>query len=200
MNSKGFLLVILLFTLNSCKENTDPQQKVQPAEQAIDTREYLKKGQQIAMQTQQVLGTTLKQKIAEGGPENAIAFCNLRALPITDSLAKVHHARIRRVTNKTRNGVNRANSEALSIMKRYKDQLEKGETLEGVVYVKNDHIQTYYPIMTAHLCMQCHGIPVTDIKAGTMSSILERYPADRAKGYTPGELRGLWSIQFEKQP
>lgn len=198
MNPKGLLLVILLFTLVACKENTKPQQKVQPAEQAIETQEYLKKGQQIAMQTQQVLGSTLKEKIAEGGPENAIAFCNLRALPITDSLAKVHDARIRRVTNKTRNGVNRANSEALSLMKSYNDQLAKGEALEGVVYVKDNHIQTYYPIMTAPLCMQCHGNPVTDIKAETMSSILERYPADRAKGYKPGELRGLWSIQFSK--
>lgn len=199
MNFKGLFLTLLTITLCSCKDNSRSKQTPVAAERGTDTIAYLEKGKQIAMKTQGVLGATLKQKIAEGGPANAIEFCNLRALPITDSLSKANNARIRRVTNKARNGTNRANSEALVQMDKYRQLLSEGKELKGVVIAKEDHVQTYYPIVTVPLCIQCHGQPETDIKATTMSSILERYPADRATGYKPGELRGLWSIQFEKQ-
>ena len=41
-----------------------------------------------ATEAQQLLGSQLKRKIAEGGPENALEFCNINAIPLTESISK----------------------------------------------------------------------------------------------------------------
>ena len=56
----------------------------------------------------------------------------------------------------------------------------------------------YAPIKVQDLCLNCHGQPGTDIKAADYDLIKKLYPEDEAVGYKSGDLRGMWSIRFEK--
>jgi hypothetical protein len=51
------------------------------------------------------------------------------------------------------------------------------------------------PIMTAPLCLTCHGDALDPELAAV---IAERYPADRATGFTPGELRGAFYVVWHE--
>ena len=56
----------------------------------------------------------------------------------------------------------------------------------------------YYPIKTNSMCLQCHGKPNSNIKSNTLNKIKNLYPNDLATGYNENEIRGIWSITFNK--
>jgi len=49
------------------------------------------------------------------------------------------------------------------------------------------------PIMTAPLCLTCHG---TDLQTEVAAVISERYPQDRATGFAAGDLRGAFHVSW----
>ena len=48
------------------------------------------------------------------------------------------------------------------------------------------------------MCLQCHGKPNQDIKRPTLNSLANLYPEDKATGYSINQVRGIWSISFDK--
>ena len=57
----------------------------------------------------------------------------------------------------------------------------------------------YAPIVLSNpLCLQCHGTPGREIVTATAEAIGQRYPKDRATGFRPGDIRGLWKVEFER--
>ncbi|MEL6330462.1 MAG: DUF3365 domain-containing protein [Planctomycetota bacterium] len=50
------------------------------------------------------------------------------------------------------------------------------------------------PIRLAASCLQCHGGP-RDIAPPTRGALARRYPADRATGFTEGDLRGWFWVE-----
>lgn len=49
------------------------------------------------------------------------------------------------------------------------------------------------PITVAPLCTTCHG---ESISPGISNAIAERYPDDEATGFTVGDLRGVFWVEF----
>lgn len=193
----GLLLIFLCAT--GCREEKNKDTEViAPKENHSQDSGIKEKGVAIAGETQQALGGILKAKIAETGPEGAVVFCNINALPITDSIAKAKGVGIKRVTDKPRNTVNRATGQELSIISDFRSALKNGSPTEPMLVREKGQVQVYVPITTKELCLQCHGVPGSDISEMTLSRILERYPADQATGYEAGELRGLWNITFKE--
>src|SRR5690554_7276269 len=74
---------------------------------------YRKIGIQYASTTQKALGQKLTQALSKGGPEHALQFCNIQAMPITDSMANLHNAELSRVSDRPRNQSNTANANEL---------------------------------------------------------------------------------------
>src|SRR5690606_23801151 len=62
-----------------------------------------KQGSEIAAAVQAALFGELQRAISEEGVEEAIRYCNLKALPIVDSLSHIYKAKIKRTSLKTRN-------------------------------------------------------------------------------------------------
>ncbi|OWR13350.1 DUF3365 domain-containing protein [Chryseobacterium sp. VAUSW3] len=155
--------------------------------EAIPDGEILKN---YAAEAQQLLGSQLKQKIAEGGPENALQFCNINAIPLTDSISKKYSVSIKRVSDKYRNPDNAANPAELAVITTYKAMLAAGKMPEGLL--KDNHY--YAPIVTNAMCLQCHGTPGKELAEKTHLKIKSLYPQDKATGYGVDELRGIFSI------
>jgi cytochrome c553 len=153
-------------------------------------------GLDYALSTKKVLGKNLMGVIQNKGTLAALEFCNAKAIPLTDSMATKHHATIKRVSDKNRNPNNRANAEELKYIEQFKKELAAKKEIKPVVIEKGNKIQFYYPIETNTMCLQCHG---KQIKPEVKKQILKLYPKDLAVGYTVNQVRGIWSLTFNKK-
>lgn len=153
-------------------------------------------GLEYALETKKVLGKNLMGTIQKKGTLAALEFCNIQAIPLTDSMSVKYNAVIKRVSDKNRNPNNKANSEELKYLVYFKEQIAARKEIKPVTLEKGDKIQFYYPIETNSMCLQCHG---TQIKPEISRQILKLYPDDLAVGYNENEVRGIWSITFDKK-
>lgn len=103
MKGKVIIAVFLLAAgLWACNNESEPKEKAEtkttvapvPAENEASIspklteaqrEEYLVKGKEIASATFKALSSELKAAMGRGGVEEAIQYCNISALPITDS-------------------------------------------------------------------------------------------------------------------
>lgn len=206
---KNLLKITALFlVLASCK-NTDKKPLEKSAEEnqemahdkvigQKDSINYLEVGSKYAKTTQQQLGKNLIAAIQEKGILGAVKFCNIQAYPITDSMATVHHAIIKRVSDKPRNPNNKANAKELEHIDHFKSSIAEGKEYSPIVEEEGDVVKFYAPLITNAMCLQCHGKPNDDIQPEVMTSLQQLYPNDLATGYTANEVRGIWSITFKK--
>lgn len=164
-----------------------------------DTTSYEAIGMKHAMAAKSILGKNLMGAIASKGTDEALAFCNLKALYLTDSVAQVHKVGIKRVSDKPRNLQNNANIEELNYIEASKALLAKGGTIKPQVRESGGKVLAYYPIETNKMCLQCHGKPEEDIKTSTLSKINAFYPKDKATGYSENQLRGIFVVEMPKK-
>ncbi|GGD28378.1 Tll0287-like domain-containing protein [Flavobacterium orientale] len=157
---------------------------------------YADIGLDYALSTKKVLGKNLMEAIQQKGTMEALIFCNIQAIPLTDSMSTQFNATIKRVSDKNRNPNNKANEEELNYIAQFKKDLVDKKDIKPVALEKGDKIQFYYPIETNTMCLQCHG---KQIKPEVQRQILKLYPKDLAIGYDENEVRGIWSITFTKK-
>ena len=194
---KLFLISGLIFPLVHCtfKAPKLPKEKQISKTDSLSSS-YLKKGKEIATQTQKVLGQNLMQAIKSGGPVYALNFCNVQALPLTDSMSNVLDAKIQRVSDQNRNPENIPNTSERAYIEWAKKKIKKQGSAAPKIQKVNGQWTGYYPIMTNPMCLNCHGQPEKDIAPETLAKIDELYPDDQATGYGVNELRGIWVISF----
>lgn len=185
----------------SCKKNENVQQE-QKEESASDVQNLAEQmtyfeelGLDYALSTKAVLGQNLMGAIQAKGTIGALEFCNIQAIPLTDSMALHFHAKIKRVSDRNRNPNNKANPEELQYIQEFKDLVAANEAPKAVVLEKGSKIQFYYPIITNSMCIQCHG---KNVNEDVRQQIRKLYPNDLAVGYQANEVRGIWSITFYK--
>lgn len=159
---------------------------------------YADIGMSYAKSTKSTLGKNLMGAIQKEGVLHALSFCNVQAMPLTDSMATKHQATIRRVSDKNRNPLNKANTKELEYIKHFKGELSNGKQAQPIVVEENQKVNFYYPIVTNDMCLKCHGSPEKDIAPKTLKQIKLLYPNDKAIGYNVNEVRGIWSISFDK--
>jgi nitrate reductase cytochrome c-type subunit len=168
------------------------------APEANTLEDYRMLGLQAAMQTKGALGGELMKAMEAGGPENAVAFCNTRALPITREMSDRLGLDVSRVSDQPRNPANAANDEELAIIASFKEALARGQQPAPALREHDEMVVGYYPIVTNAMCLNCHGVEGVDISAATQAVIDERYPRDQATGYGEQELRGLFVVKMNR--
>ncbi|MFD0797283.1 DUF3365 domain-containing protein [Maribacter chungangensis] len=167
----------------------------------VDTPQdpYAKTGMQYALAAKGALGKNLMKAIQEKGTGGALEFCNVKALPLTDSIAQLKNAKIKRVSDKPRNPGNTANTEELGYISYFKGLIASGIEPKPIVKEARGEVQFYFPITTNAMCLQCHGTPNEQVQPATMAKLQELYPTDKALGYDTNEVRGIWAIVFDKE-
>ncbi len=176
--------------------NGNTESNSQNKKQSFDS--YEEKGLHFATTTKQVLGKNLMGTIQREGTLAALTFCNTAAIPLTDSMAQVHNAKIKRVSDKPRNPNNQANENELKHIEYFKNQLNSGKEVKPILEEDADVVQFYYPIETNSMCLQCHGNTNKEINSDVVAQLRQLYPLDMAVGYSENQVRGIWSISFKK--
>jgi nitrate reductase cytochrome c-type subunit len=159
---------------------------------------YSERGLKYALATKAVLGKNLMGKTQKEGTLAALTFCNTKAYPLTDSMAVVHKASIKRVSDKPRNLNNKANKEELGYIQIFKNNIKNNKKSQPIVVESLKKVNVYYPIKTNEMCLQCHGLPNKQISDNTFLAIQKLYPNDKAVGYDMNQVRGIWNVSFTK--
>lgn len=159
-----------------------------------------KKGSQVATAAQAALISELQRVISGEGVEEAIRYCNLKALPIVDSLGGIYDAKIRRTSFKIRNPSNAPTALETQALEAYAYSYELDSTVSENVQMEDDEILFTKPIVIqSPLCLNCHGKPREDIAPAVHETLQQLYPKDEATGYQVGDFRGIWSITLSKK-
>lgn len=160
-------------------------------------KDYADIGMRYALAAQAALGKNLMKAIQEKGTVGALEFCNLKALPLTDSISVMNNAIIKRVSDKPRNPDNSASEEELGYITYFKKITAAGKQAKPIVKTESGEVDFYYPISTNSMCLQCHGKPNQQILPETLGALKNLYPTDQATGYDINEVRGIWAINFD---
>ena len=189
-----FILVLFLGFQFACGEKKIIEKE--PEKTAEIERDFKAEGKKIAMTTFGVLSGRLQVAMQKGGVPGAISYCNLAAMPLTDSLSKAHNATIKRTTLKPRNPQNAPTDAERIVLDKYETSHKAGEKVKPVVVADKSGNTFYAPIFTNEICLRCHGKIEETLSKENYDHILINYPMDKAVGYVDGDLRGMWSIKF----
>lgn len=182
---------ILLVTVFACdnsnqkkSENIDPQ---------------ITQGKEIIYGTIDVLTHELKQAMRRGGVKEAVPYCNTQAISLTEKMAKKYHAEVRRTSLKNRNPQNKPNAQETAIIAQYEQEMTMGKKLQPkLTKLADGRTMFNAPILTRAVCLNCHGVVGQQVSKSNYQIIQSLYPQDKATGYKVAELRGIWSVIFEK--
>lgn len=175
--------LLLPFIVASCKQATQNEKQISALKRQADS---------IATVSQMILLQNVAGAIQKGGIDYAIEFCNIQAMPLTDSIADHLKVYIQRLSDKNRNPDNAIQTQMDSIAW----EKMKSEKTDFTKQDKNGEVYYYKPILIAMpTCIKCHG-GKNDISESTQRIINQKYPNDKAVGYQMGDLRGMWKIKL----
>lgn len=188
-------LVLLLWLMSYCTsqpEHTNAQNSHLEAYQQL--------GDSISLLTQAALLKAVSQAIGQMGTDGAVAYCQLQALAIVDSLAGQYNCQIRRVSKRYRNPADKPlNAIEQKAINYFEEQHHQQNQLQAFLQQEGTDIYYFKPIIIGmETCLRCHGKPYQDIDTSTYTRIQQLYPQDKATGYHLGDLRGMWVIRFRQ--
>jgi hypothetical protein len=186
---KNIVLILVLVVITSCKQSLSNK----------EVEIYTIKGTEIAQATFKSLSGNLMEQMKQGGPAQAVPFCNLNAVPISEELSKQYDVVIKRTSNKLRSCENEPTDRELDIILQYESMVSKDESMKPIVEIDELGKKHFYaPIKMQSNCLVCHGKLNETMTVKTDSIIKSLYQFDIATGYSEGDLRGIWSITFNK--
>jgi hypothetical protein len=150
----------------------------------------------FASSLQQQLGARLKAAMQSGGPVNAIEVCQVEAPRIAAKLsAGGGPSRVWRTALKVRNPLNSPDAEALRVLQEFAQALAEGEPAPMSEFIVHTDGSARYmqSIVTQEICLACHG---TALPENVQAALAERYPDDQATGFSAGDLRGAFVVDW----
>ena len=179
-------LIVSLGLLGLCESAT-----------AENTTDHVVEARGVIQQFSAALGKELKTSIETGGPVAALEVCNLKAPGIAEQVSKATGWHVGRTALKLRNPRNAPDEWEKGVLASFASRVAAGEDITKIEQTesvdRDGHRMVRYmkAIPTAELCVTWHG---SSLKPEVQTRLLELYPADQATGFTPGDLRGAFTL------
>lgn len=145
----------------------------------------------------QTLQSHMQESMKKGGVMGALDFCSTQAYALTDEVNSKLPSGIstKRVTLKTRNPANEAQSDEMKVLK---DLESKKELPPYVIEKVDEHTYKFYKplVIDKPVCLKCHGDISADKNLET--AMKEKYPNDKAINYKMGDLRGAVVVTIKR--
>lgn len=145
------------------------------------------------------LGSELKHAAKTSGLPAAIQVCNTKATPITQAVAEDKGWIVGRTSLKLRNENNAPDAWEQAVLEKFEKQAAAGANLKKMIYSQvlvdesgNKTFRMMKAIPVGQKCLACHG---SKIKPEVAEKLDILYPADHARGFKEGDLRGAFSLQ-----
>jgi hypothetical protein len=161
---------------------------------------WVPQARSVAQSVPPRLLAVLQEEIARGGYEGAVQVCSEKAPAMARAASEQTGWAIRRVSLRQRNpkavpdAWERAALEAFD--RRAAAQEPAAQLEQAEVVIENGQPVWRYirALPTLDLCTHCHGTP-DRIGTAVAAKVAALYPADRATGYRPGEIRGAITLR-----
>lgn len=137
----------------------------------------------------------LADGFAQGGADTAIKSCHIDSLLMTQRFAR-EGAVAGRTSDRLRNPTNTPRPWAADLVKANAGR--RARDVEGFAVDLGDKVGLLRPISQRPICANCHG-PVDRLSPGVRAVLADRYPADKAVGFTEGEIRGWFWVEIPKR-
>jgi hypothetical protein len=203
MNQKALVYVLLLCFVLSCKLGADQESQADATGEELNLQpdeRFMMQGKVVAQMTGSTLMGALSQSIQQEGIAASLTYCNVNAIPLTDSLAMLYQAEIKRTSLKLRNPLNKPTAGETKVLSEWETTLAEGKSIAPVTLAEeNGKVHFYAPIFVQPFCLNCHGTAKVEMKEETARQLQLLYPEDKATGYASGDLRGMWSITFNAE-
>lgn len=168
---------------------------------AQDDAARTEEARKLAGQMIQALGGKLQAEMKAGGPAAAISVCVSAAPAIAGELSRQNGVRMTRVSLKVRNPLlGSPDAWEQGVLSSFESRLAKGEAPDKLEFAEtvNEPAGRHFRFMKAlpvqPVCLNCHG-DAANLAPEIRERIAREYPADRATGYTVGQIRGAVSIK-----
>jgi len=183
MKRTGVPVLLVLACVAACGGGPPSEQEIARA------RAQAEDGAARLMET---LFQELVNALKAGPPEEALVVCGKRAQQLTRVIERETGVMVRRTSLRSRNPLNAPDA----YERRWLEQAAASPPTAAhaeVVQAADGGYQLRYlrPIRVAKLCTPCHGEELTP---AVRDAVQGQYPADRATGYKPGDLRGAVSV------
>ena len=139
----------------------------------------------------------LHDKLQQGGPSLAIGACHIESTELTRRIARGEGIAAGFTSDRLRNPTNRARPWASALVARNAGR--QARDVRGFAVDLGDTIGVLRPMAHQKICASCHG-PTDRISPAVRSVLADRYPADRATGFSEGEIRGWFWVEMPKSP
>jgi hypothetical protein len=196
---KLITLAIIGLAVLACNEHDRKKEEVREQhERHTPQINYLGVSVNMARETKKALGGALKAALQRGGVQEAVGYCNVNALPLTDSIAQRYNATIKRATDKPRNPENALTALERLYMEQFRKEIAHEGKVNAVVTEVRDSVHFFAPIALEGLCLTCHGTLGKELTIDNYSYITAKYPEDKAINYAVDDLRGVLHIAYPK--
>lgn len=159
----------------------------------IDQEKVKKIGSQASGQLFGTLIAQISMALGKGEPVDALKFCSDEALTITADIQEKlpEGTTINRTTNKWRNPKNQPTEHEQKALDHFEKHVKEGTDLpQNFLQIEGDRVGYYQPLKLVQLCTTCHG-SYAEMDDTLVSVLKERYPNDKAHGYSEGDFRGV---------
>ena len=164
----------------------------------VDIPKRAQKAREVVVTLSERLRSELGAAIKSGGAVGAMGLCQTISPDLTTNVADEFGFETGRTGLKLRNPENAPDEWELKVLQMFQAKISGGadplklEFFEIVTTAEGDKLFRFMkPIMTADMCLTCHG---SDVKPDVKSEIARSYPEDKAVGFKLGELRGAVSL------
>lgn len=147
-------------------------------------------------------GDTLRGELVAAmqadGPVNAISVCNEAAPAIAASVSEASGWTVGRSSHLLRNPKNAPDAFTAAAIDDFVAREAAGEAVDSLAaaaIVEEDGARVFHmvkAIPTGEPCVVCHG--GDNVKDEVVAALAEMYPEDKARGFTPGQMRGVFTL------
>lgn len=165
-----------------------------------DEAQLLGEAREIPSRMVPKLLEVLQGEIDRSGHADAISVCREKAPQMAKALSEQTGWAIRRVSLKNRNPKAVPDAWEKSVLENFERRLAAGEPPVQidhgeVMTVDGQKMYRYMKALpTQEICLNCHGTQ-NKLAIGVEARLKELYPADKATGYGPGQIRGAITIK-----
>jgi hypothetical protein len=168
-----------------------------PLSQApAELRPAISRADVVVVAMQDAMLRELNDALARGGPAGAINFCHLDATAITQRVGREEGIAAGRTSDRLRSPTNAPKPWAAALVKA--NASRPARSVDGFVVDLGERVGVLRPMAERPMCAGCHG-PAERLSPAVTVVLAERYPADRAVGFTEGEIRGWFWVEMPKR-